>query len=1561
MKIDSEAGFAPTLHHKGDPRDESGTASASSATVATPLTTDPAAAAAASPDSPASNIVPGTPELAARGSRRVGNPSPSSPLSGVSGSRRILASEFITEEGGEASALAPTDAASIAASIAAANSPAASAASATPVRVPRPVESSLGDSPWEDVVQPVQPGSSKTAVTRAHKAADKQSTEATEEGEEESFKQAVRATRESRASVGNTPSSRSAGSSPVHPASLPTAVPAAAPAPASASGSAPAPAAPASPSRSSASPSLAGQSEQEHRKRSLSFGLSHIRSAAAAAAGSILTPRGTPKGGSGKDAAAAAAAAGVAGGEGAPAGAPQSTTSAQSPASGRAGQIQERTLLKQSKEQAPAAAVAIGGGEVPEWEEEGSEEGEGGYVEQLQGNTPSASELQAHQQQQPQQRQQPTAGTGSAAAAPGPFMPRRHEMLVDMPVPGLSDVDVPYRRYFQAPDDTPPQQKQQQQQHASATPAAATPPVASRRYEMLVDMPVPPVVASLEPTEAEIKHYAESGVTWSGPAGKADAGGGGAGQQQQQQRQGLQQQQRRRSQEEEEDEDSFVPVEAPYAHGAWASGCAAEKLESSGSNSSYVGGAGSGTAGNGSGASAGGSGAAKSGNRAGERDPEAHGGSRASQEARGGGAGGRAGDRAGGRGGERSAGDFSPWLHACRLHLSHKLGSGDFGDTWQGVVLHSLPRHALSLSAPPAEQLALPGAARAAAAVGSKERLEKLVMALRGCEDALGGRLHLATCMDKVAVVSPLFDKSIADMMHKLPGNRLPFHLFLRYGAAVCRAVQQLHEQGVLALNLRPSNFLLPSFHEDVVFLAPPGLPWALADMHADPFSPIPELAAAAGGANSSPVWAGVPAYMAPEQWAAAVNGPLVEGTDAWGFACAALHMISGVSPCNNMSLEQIHDVITAHAPHNRHHCRHHRRMADHCKRFPPTSTPSSSSPALSSPPAPSSLPACVSAAHLAALQQLPLELEAVLLRCFHSDPYKRPSFHTLLRAFTRPTSQYLPGDWVRVPASPSTPPHKQQQQQRVGVVSAVRAGEAVVAVQLCDKRPGDLVAYPCKNVLGIVEEPFQCGDRVRIKRGVGNPRFGWRGNSRSSEGVVTVVDSSDGMLGVRVDLPSSSSSSPSPSSSSPSSSSTPSTALWRVDPAEAERVTHGIAVGDWVHILTPDAVALISSTRRVAAARAAATARYEDTSGVLPFPYPYMLEDVTPEINPPLGVVKRVVGEAVEIAVAGGEGVIGGLEPGRGDVRRVEGYRVGQMVQLREGVVPLYGWAYISELVEVWDAAKRKGRKRVNAARVATVHPNGFLTVHLPGELWHSSRHWLVQPEHVQPVGLRSCKGLQNKWELLGAVHWSLQPLSFISSLFVMYIASRSISIPFMPDLLQSAKENASDSADAADQSNGQVPRGGATPRYAARGGPTSPLQLFGWGGRKEKDGAEDNGSSGGGLSSRSEQGSRSNASTPAPGGGGGSRAGGSRAGGGDSSKAGSTRGGSFSAASGGGGGDSGRAGDGSLGNIAVPYGEGNGGWNPFAPKPEPTWLPSPLARMLPEAVGGRRRRDGQ
>ena len=40
--------------------------------------------------------------------------------------------------------------------------------------------------------------------------------------------------------------------------------------------------------------------------------------------------------------------------------------------------------------------------------------------------------------------------------------------------------------------------------------------------------------------------------------------------------------------------------------------------------------------------------------------------------------------------------------------------------------------------------------------------------------------------------------------------------------------------------------------------------------------------------------WAGAPAYMAPEQWGAALHGPLSPRADSWAFACTALEMMTG-------------------------------------------------------------------------------------------------------------------------------------------------------------------------------------------------------------------------------------------------------------------------------------------------------------------------------------------------------------------------------------------------------------------------------------------------------------------------------------------------------------------------------------------------------------------------------------------------------------------------------------------------------------------------------------------
>lgn len=116
----------------------------------------------------------------------------------------------------------------------------------------------------------------------------------------------------------------------------------------------------------------------------------------------------------------------------------------------------------------------------------------------------------------------------------------------------------------------------------------------------------------------------------------------------------------------------------------------------------------------------------------------------------------------------------------------------------------------------------------------------------------------------------------------------------LRYGIELAKEIQQLHQIGLLILNLKPNNFLLDE--RDHVVLGDFGISYLLRGI---PWRD-PQLA----------VRLGTPNYMAPEQWQPGVRGPISYETDSWGFACSIIEMLTGTPPWLGKSPEEIHHAV---------------------------------------------------------------------------------------------------------------------------------------------------------------------------------------------------------------------------------------------------------------------------------------------------------------------------------------------------------------------------------------------------------------------------------------------------------------------------------------------------------------------------------------------------------------------------------------------------------------------------------------------------------------------------
>lgn len=121
----------------------------------------------------------------------------------------------------------------------------------------------------------------------------------------------------------------------------------------------------------------------------------------------------------------------------------------------------------------------------------------------------------------------------------------------------------------------------------------------------------------------------------------------------------------------------------------------------------------------------------------------------------------------------------------------------------------------------------------------------------------------------------------------------LVFHIG-RYGADLARGLVELHSRGIVALNLKPSNFLVDE--QDFAVVGEFGTPLLFPG--------------SVSSTAESTIWLGSPNYMAPEQWGAVVRGPISFETDSWAFATSIIEMITGTKPWDKLTVEDIFNAV---------------------------------------------------------------------------------------------------------------------------------------------------------------------------------------------------------------------------------------------------------------------------------------------------------------------------------------------------------------------------------------------------------------------------------------------------------------------------------------------------------------------------------------------------------------------------------------------------------------------------------------------------------------------------
>ncbi|KAL5729647.1 Protein KINASE OF THE OUTER CHLOROPLAST MEMBRANE 1 [Ranunculus cassubicifolius] len=168
-----------------------------------------------------------------------------------------------------------------------------------------------------------------------------------------------------------------------------------------------------------------------------------------------------------------------------------------------------------------------------------------------------------------------------------------------------------------------------------------------------------------------------------------------------------------------------------------------------------------------------------------------------------------------------------------------------------------------------------------------------------------------------------------------------------------------------------------------------------------------------------------------------------------------------------------------------------------------------------------------------------------------------------------------------------------------------------------------------------------------------------------------------------------------------------------RVNSSTVERVTFGLAAGDWVRI------------------------------------------KVENKNHSPVGILHSIERDgSVAVGFIGMETLWSGKS---GDLQMAESYSVGMFVRVKESVFnPRFEWP-------------RKRGGEWATGRISQVLPNGCLVVGFPGRLPFRDEcsTFLADPAQVELVSFDTCPGIVNKYQHVEDFHWAVRPLVIALSLF--------------------------------------------------------------------------------------------------------------------------------------------------------------------------------------------------
>lgn len=216
------------------------------------------------------------------------------------------------------------------------------------------------------------------------------------------------------------------------------------------------------------------------------------------------------------------------------------------------------------------------------------------------------------------------------------------------------------------------------------------------------------------------------------------------------------------------------------------------------------------------------------------------------------------------------------------LHLVRKLNEGTFGQIWLGELDDGSHTEDVAVKLLSEEFMAKEGLAEIL-------RVEAQIFQHVSARCHHVCRLYGIACMgDKVCLVMKLYKKSLDDVLQENRGHLCMSDL-KKYGLQVCQGLVELHEQGVIMQDLKPSNILIDDVGHAV-----------LADFGMASFVEREKGATVVTAAK------GTPSYMAPEAWDPKSMGGMSIKTDMWSLACVIIELYTGVPPWRGLEVQEI-------------------------------------------------------------------------------------------------------------------------------------------------------------------------------------------------------------------------------------------------------------------------------------------------------------------------------------------------------------------------------------------------------------------------------------------------------------------------------------------------------------------------------------------------------------------------------------------------------------------------------------------------------------------------------